>query len=323
MKRIINLLSPHKSLKHHIRDSWVSFKYRVINFFKDLAEEYRENFKHLKYNLSWLLNRNLQSEILTIAMTKKCNLECTYCWDTGTRENLGEMTTEQIFKTLDNAWDMGIRRFNPFGGEPFIRKDMFDILDYSLEKGFEVTITTNGTLMSEEKCIKLVEKIEESQKRRFIVLVSLDGSTQTENDYIRGKNSFRKTVQVLETLQRERARRNVDMGIIINTVVSRNNFKTMNQMVELCKLIGADCVHFITPTISLESEMHMKGMVIRNLVILPEEFTELDKSIDSIKKLKKEQGDSSVILNQVESLEQFKGFFRRQYEQHRPYIETH
>lgn len=298
-------------------------KGKIHQFLDQLKAEYKENFKFFKYNLSWFTNRSVHSEILTIALTKKCNLECTYCWDTGNRPELPEMTTDQIKKTLDSAWEMGIREFNPFGGEPFIRKDIFEILEYSLKKGFKVTVTTNGTLVPEKKIIELMKLISKGYQHRLTVLVSLDGSSQAENDYIRGKNSFRKTIGVIEAIIRYRVEYDAHVSVIVNTVVSRNNFRTMDRMVELCQLLKVDSLHFITPTISMGSEMHMRDMVKRNLVILESEFEELDASIDKVKAIKLNPATEGQILNQPESLEEFKGFFRRQLEQHKPYLEKY
>ena len=298
-KEIKKTLNSNKSIKDHIKDFFVASAYRFINLGRDTWKEYQLNFKNLKYNLSWITNKNIHSEILTIAMTKKCNLECTYCWDTGNRDNLSELNSEEIIKALDSAWKMGVRKFNPFGGEPFIRNDMFDILKYAFKKGFEITLTTNGTLISEKKCIEIVNHVPEGEKRKFVILVSLDGSNQIENDYIRGKNSFRKTIEFLEILTRERKAQKKNFGIIINTVVSRNNFKSMKNMVELCRQIGADNIHFITPTISISSRMHMSEMVRRDLVIMPEEFDTLDEHINEVIDIRHTSDGSKFILKKT------------------------
>lgn len=292
------------------------------HFFKQVkastVHEYRSLWRDLKFNLSWISNRALTSEVLTIAVTKKCNLSCTYCWDTGVREKLPEMSLEEIKKIMVSARKMGVETFNPFGGEPFIRKDMFEILKYGFDLGFKVTLTTNGTLIPDEKIRELVSLVPRSS--RFTAMISLDGATSTENDYIRDAGSFAKTVFVIHSLNEEVLRqKHGGIGIILNNVVSRNNFRSMVKFVKLGMKLRVHSVHFLTPTIALDSVLHQSEMVRRNLVILPEEFEELDAMIDEVISMKK--NGHPGILNHVDSLEHFKGFYRRQYEQHLPYIE--
>ena len=64
----------------------------------------------------------------------------------------------------------------------------------------------------------------------------------------------------------------------------------------------------------------MSEMVRRDLVIMPEEFDTLDEHINEVIDIRHTSDGSKFILNQTGSLEEFKGFYRRQYEQHLPFI---
>jgi MoaA/NifB/PqqE/SkfB family radical SAM enzyme len=284
------------------------------NFKKTVARDFGNISNDLKFNLSWLTNRTIKSEILTISMTKRCNLNCTYCWDYDNRPSLKEMSTDEVKKIIESAQRLGIKTFNPFGGEPFIRKDMLEILAFGVEKGMRITLTTNGTLVTEAKTQELVKICPTgiySTDWRFTVLVSLDGKDPEQNDRIRSKGSFEKTVRFIKTLHSERIKQQKGLAIIMNTVISRNNFHSMLDMVNLARELEVNNIHFITPVVS--SDEVKKGMVEQNLFIQPADFEELDANIDAVLAIQKKD---KVILNNYQSLFNFKDYYRRQYKHH-------
>lgn len=281
-----------------------------------IIREFKTEWQNIKLNLSWVTNRTLTTDILTVSMTKRCNLNCTYCWDYNQRSKLDELETDEIKKLLASARTAGVRSFNPFGGEPFIRKDAVEIIEYAFSLGFVVTVTTNGTLLTDEKLRKLVEAVPQ-KGGQLIVLVSLDGAFQAENDFIRDQGSFAKTTRTIRKLNELRLELHRNVGLVVNTVVSRNNFRSMTKQVALVRELGADQVHFITPIVN--GGIVAAGMMERDLFIRPYEFPELDAQIDAVLKLKKES-TSALVLNNQTSLENFKDFYRRQYDQHEHYF---
>lgn len=287
---------------------------KKFNPWKNTFELYKENFRNLKFNLSWLFNRTLYSEVLTVSLTKKCNLNCVYCWDYDNRPQLKEMSTDDIKKLIDQAAKMGVETFNPFGGEPFLRRDAIDIIGHAFKRGMKVTVTTNGTLLSREHCRQLVEVADNG---RLIVLVSLDGATAEENDRVRNPGSFEKTCRTINNLCLERERQKKGIPIIVNSVISRNNFRSMEDQIRLTRHLNADLIHFITPVVS--SDDVSRGMIEGDYIIMPEDFAELDQIIDSIAHNK--EYTKSILLNNKESLLNFKDYYRRQYEQHRERME--
>lgn len=306
------------------RGHYLSAKCKIKNRIAEIGagwnekfkEQMKEEFQNLKLNLSWFFNRTFTTEIVTVSMTKRCNLNCTYCWDHDTREKLDEMSTEEILKIIDDSRRLGAKVFNVFGGEPFIRKDTPDIIKYALKSGLRVTVTTNGTLLSKEKCEEII-KAANLQKLTF--LVSLDGANPEENDFIRNKGSFEKTTQCIREIQELRQRLQNNVGLVMNTVVSRNNYLSMKKQLDLAKALGVDCIHYITPVIS-SNEVHL-DMRDRELIILPEEFEALDRAIDEI--LIEKEKSPKIILNNYESLVNFKQYYRRQHELHQKFIQNY
>ncbi len=83
---------------------------------------------------------------LRMSVTDRCNLNCIYCHNEGSKGNTGEMSVETISSIVHVAADFGISRLKISGGEPLLRKDLEDIL-VSLPPLKDVSMTTNGVLL--------------------------------------------------------------------------------------------------------------------------------------------------------------------------------
>lgn len=91
-------------------------------------------------------------EVVHLSVTSRCNLNCPFCYEKYTRE---EMTTSQIFRLIDNLSEMGVFQLAIGGGEPFIREDVVEIIRHCRQRQIVPNITTNGTLLSEDTVKKI------------------------------------------------------------------------------------------------------------------------------------------------------------------------
>jgi radical SAM protein with 4Fe4S-binding SPASM domain len=98
---------------------------------------------------------------VSIEVTRRCPLECQHCYNNlpmGDQEARNrEMTTEEHFRMLDELVEMGCFWLLYTGGEIFARKDFLEIYTYAKQKGFLITLFTNGTLITEKIADYLVE----------------------------------------------------------------------------------------------------------------------------------------------------------------------
>jgi mycofactocin radical SAM maturase len=117
-------------------------------------------------------------------------------------------------------------QFNIGGGEPFMRPDFLDLMDYAHSKGMVTCISTNGTLIDEETAKRL-------DKNLVYIQVSLDGATAEANDAIRGKGSYKNVIKALGYLKKR------DIEVSINTVLTRLSFPQLDDMVRLAADYGA------------------------------------------------------------------------------------
>ena len=129
-----------------------------------------------------------------------CNLTCEHCFISCSpkNHNLDLMSLEEIEPRLREAEEMGVKEYYLTGGEPFIIKELEDILARILRQG-PATVLTNGTLITEkraERCAQIADESRYSLELR----VSIDGFNAPENDAIRGKGTFEKAMRGVERL---------------------------------------------------------------------------------------------------------------------------
>lgn len=148
------------------------------------------------------------------ALTNKCLYRCPFCkvWDVSSQE----LTSSQIYSYVDDLVQMGTKRISFTGGEPLLRKDIKDIIDYVAAKGVYVLINTNGALVG--------GKIEDIKKVNKVQL-SLDGAKDV-HDTIRGRGSYDLVLEAMELLNKR------NIPFTITTVLNKEN------LLETKKLLG-------------------------------------------------------------------------------------
>jgi radical SAM protein with 4Fe4S-binding SPASM domain len=82
-------------------------------------------------------------------LTYRCNFKCRHCYLPQSYRKKGELKTKEIFSILDQLKDIGCFYLGFTGGEPFMRKDILDILWYAKRCGLQIIIYTNGSLIDE------------------------------------------------------------------------------------------------------------------------------------------------------------------------------
>ncbi len=157
-----------------------------------------------------------------LELTYRCNLNCPYCY-IGENRQKEELSSEDWKKVINQIPFYGIVTL--VGGEPFIRKDFCELMQYASKKVFgKVNVVTNGILLNEEH-------IKETVKSNIVLLsVSLDGYGKT-HDINRGKEGiFDKITSNLENFNSKRKRTMVD----IKTIVLENNLEDIYKLYEYC-----------------------------------------------------------------------------------------
>jgi radical SAM protein with 4Fe4S-binding SPASM domain len=144
-------------------------------------------------------------------LTNKCNLACIYCY-ADERDNSGESLRPKDYYSLIDSISSLSRRCEIVitGGEPLLNDHVLDVASYAKNRGNQVHLLTNGTLIEKERARALAELFD-------LIKVSVDGSEPETHDYHRGKGSFKRTMEAVDLLIRNNARMQVAM-----TVTKRN-----------------------------------------------------------------------------------------------------
>ena len=141
--------------------------------------------KHLTYKGDGITRefREISQKPIPVVVwnsTLKCNLKCVHCYaNAGKRVN--ELTTEEAKAMIDDLASMKVPVLLFSGGEPLLRDDLFELAEYAVKRGVPCSLSTNGTLITEE----VAEKLKEAGFS--YVGVSIDGLRET-NDRFRGVN---------------------------------------------------------------------------------------------------------------------------------------
>lgn len=162
---------------------------------------------------------------LAHAMTFGCNSRCRSCtyWKNTPRMK-EDMKTDQIFELLDEAYDVGMRGYYMFGGEPLIRRDIGEIIDYAKEKGFITVMNTNGSFL---------EKKKESLRNLDFAFVSIDYHNEFD-DVIRGRaGTFNEVMNGIEAMKDH-----TNTNIALVTTISTLNWDTIEPMAQLARKLG-------------------------------------------------------------------------------------
>jgi 12,18-didecarboxysiroheme deacetylase len=129
--------------------------------------------------------------------TRACNLSCIHCYAKAVHQSRDrELTTEEGFNLIDDLATFGVPVILFSGGEPLLRPDLIELTSYSVRKGMRAVISTNGTLITEEKALLL------KNAGVSYVGISLDGLEHV-NDHFRGvKGAFKKALNGIKNCQK-------------------------------------------------------------------------------------------------------------------------
>jgi MoaA/NifB/PqqE/SkfB family radical SAM enzyme len=180
---------------------------------------------------------------LEVYPTLRCNLDCAFC-DTTERHRppVRELSTARWLEIIDEAQELGVARvFVLGGGEPLARRDATPALMQRVkEHGMEGVLTTNGTLFTPALLDQLVRTGWDE------IHFSVDGPTAEVHDRLRGqRGAFKKTVQAACALAvRKRREGRGEPRIALHFVLTRENWRTLPDMVRLADSLGAFRVDF-------------------------------------------------------------------------------
>ncbi len=231
------------------------------------------------------LDTNLDEFYFQWHITDKCNLRCIHCYQDGynSRSDLSltqlKIVADKITLALEKWHKRG--RIAITGGEPFLKKELFPLIEYIEQNEYiwRIGILTNGTLIDEE----IADKLKTFQKL-YYVQVSLDGASEETNDFIRGKGSYNKALDSLRLLH--------ENGINTRLMFTVHK-KNQHEVASLIDLAIKEKVN----TLTIERFVpEGRGSEVENLLLTKEEVHELFQDVTQRADMEYQKGTPLKIL---------------------------
>jgi len=183
------------------------------------------------FRLSGLIKSTLQNKksahhmggsIMIWNFTNRCNLFCRHCYSKADINNKDTLSFEQICETIPNLLKAGVKFIIFSGGEPLLRKDIFDIADEMKKAGIMTYLSTNGMYINEKNAKKIVDTFN-------YIGVSIDGIEEI-HDHFRGqKGSYKKAINGIKLIQENGGNAGVRFTL---TKETKDSFYAMFDLVE-------------------------------------------------------------------------------------------
>ncbi len=156
-------------------------------------------------------------------LTYRCNCSCEFCriWQDESFKDVHESHVYHVGKTLDSLKEFGVKRIIFTGGEPLLREDADEIFALARQKGFLITLYTNGLLFP-DRAKKIASSLDE-------IYISIDSPLEDEHNRIRGQECF------TEALDSLKAAKNMGLKNLINFTITRESLGYLPEMVELAE----------------------------------------------------------------------------------------
>lgn len=185
-----------------------------------------------------------------ISLTHRCNFNCQMC---GVKKILKEYelnldVLKRVLKEIA-SWNLNCIVMLT-GGEPFLREDVFDIINYSVSLGIKTEVVSNGSLIDNPQIAK---KIIESGLQN--IAISLDGVIPQTHDYIRNlEGAYRKALDAIGYLCQEKRIKRNGPQISVWTTIMKENTEELYEIIFLAKDLGVECLVY-HPVIVNQADM--------------------------------------------------------------------
>lgn len=158
--------------------------------------------------------------------TRTCNLKCEHCYAQSDAKAYDQLSTEEAKAMIDDISAFGCPVLLFSGGEPCIRPDLLELMQYAKGKGMRVVLSTNGTLITPELAKQF------AQVGLSYVGVSFDGNRETHDEFRGVKGSYDRAIEGMRNARAE----GIKVGL--RFTINKHNWREVDSMFELMKQEG-------------------------------------------------------------------------------------
>jgi radical SAM protein with 4Fe4S-binding SPASM domain len=163
---------------------------------------------------------------IVLEVTDRCNLDCFFCFnklyvaDRGKRAELG---TTQLKFIIDKIQSSGVDVIRFTGGEPLLRKDIFDLMEHARKKKLKVWLNTNGTLIDRANAQRIADCVDD-------VLIPLNAYSAAHEKSVTGTDSFKRKFKSIRLLKKSGLKR-----IRCGTIATKENIINFDKIYEIVR----------------------------------------------------------------------------------------
>lgn len=155
-------------------------------------------------------------------LIRRCNLACLHCYTNSFDQDFsGELSTQEVFRVMDNLKEYRVPVLILSGGEPLLRPDIFDIAKRAKKMGFYTGLSTNGTYITEAN----IERI--ADLGLDYVGISLDGIGEVHDRFRRKEGAFEGAIRGIRLCRKN----GIKVGI--RCTLTQENHQSLDGLLEL------------------------------------------------------------------------------------------
>ncbi|MFH2145460.1 MAG: radical SAM protein [Candidatus Omnitrophota bacterium] len=219
---------------------------KITQAMADILKEFETN---LAYHFSEVCGQPFaRPSWIYISLTHECTYNCKMCGVVKILKgySLAQEAVKQVLNEIRGWREESTVVLT--GGEPFLRGDIFEIIDHAAKNNVKIEAVSNGACTDEN----LAEKIIKSGLDN--IAVSLDGACAQTHDSIRQAGSFEKAIRAIENLVR--AKKSLGRGpqISVWTTIMKENVRELSEIIPLVEGLGVECLVY-HPVIVAQADM--------------------------------------------------------------------
>ncbi|MDR0493132.1 MAG: radical SAM protein [Nitrososphaerota archaeon] len=178
--------------------------------------------------------------VMSWNVTRECNLKCSHCYLNADEKKLSnELSTQEGKQLMDQIHEVSRPLLVLSGGEPMLRPDIFELIEYGAKKGIKMGLGSNGYLIDDAVAKKL------KTSGIATVSISLDSHIPAQHDEFRGvDNAWERAVNACKSLRKN------NVLVQVNTTLTHENYNQIDDIMSLAESIGVENFHlfFLVPT---------------------------------------------------------------------------
>lgn len=225
-----NLLKLIKK-RNHIQDDKIMYQIRnYINYLIDDNILQLTSEKKISEPVFGNSNLIIPTQII-IEVTKQCQLKCIHCFNFSGEKLNNEMSSNELINILKKFSELGTFQILLTGGEPLLKDNIMDIIDFCCNNFYSVIIGTNAVAINDN----FINNIKKYNNISFTI--SVDGLEQT-HDFFRGtKGCYSKTMKNITKLIKN------NFSVYVSYTLNEHNYKEVNEIAKKVKDMGCSGIN--------------------------------------------------------------------------------